>query len=79
MSNISTNPNVKYQYWYYTKLLLSQLLLLLLSIAVHTFPELHGEPASPASQVGAVRCVGADPALQGGRGGRRGPGHQVVG
>lgn len=45
-----------------------------------TFLELHVEFASFALQVGAAAGrVGADAALQAGRGGRRGPGHQVVG
>lgn len=44
-----------------------------------TFLQLHVESSPFALQVGAVGRVGADPALQGGGGGRRGPGHQVVG
>lgn len=44
-----------------------------------TFLQLHVESAAIALLVGAVGRVGADPALQVGGGGRRGPGHQVVG
>lgn len=48
-------------------------------ISPPTFLQLHVESAPIALLVGAVGRVGADPALQVGGGGRRGPGHQVVG
>lgn len=44
-----------------------------------TFLQLHVESAAFALQVGAAGRVCADSALQGGGGGRRGSGHQVVG
>lgn len=44
-----------------------------------TFLQLDVEPATFALGVGGVGGVRADPALQGGGGGRRGPGDQTVG
>lgn len=50
-----------------------------LLLLVRTFLQLDVEYAAFVLQVGAVGDVGAYPALQGGGGGRRGPGDQRVG